>query len=291
MRRSILRLILLAVTGVLLQGCSAVRLGYGNADSLVRWWADQYVNMSPEQDALTRERLVRVHAWHRKTQLPEYVAVLRQSQKLVAGQPNVADMLALGDGMIRLGRTVAEQMTPDIADFLATLAPEQIERMAERLADKNLEYAKEAQLADGEGGQRKARYKRLLERTEYWFGDFSDPQKTALRRMIDGQSTGSQFWYDERLRRQQEWLTLARQVQRDRPSRELVMKWLRDYATRFDLPLDPARLAQAQSLRRASAELSVAVLAMTTPAQRANVQQKLGDLMRDFTELSQEPGG
>jgi hypothetical protein len=290
MRRSIHRLILLVVAGVLLQGCSAVRLGYGNADSLVRWWADQYVNMSPEQDALTRERLVRVHAWHRKTQLPEYVAVLRQSQKLVAGQPNAADMLALGDGMIRLGRTVAEQMTPDIADFLATLAPEQIERMAERLADKNLEYAKEAQLADGEGGQRKARYKRLLERTEYWFGDFSDAQKTALRRMIDGQSTGSQFWYDERLRRQRDWLSLARQVQRDRPPREQVIRLLRDYAARFDMPVDPARLAQAQALRRASAELAVAVLAMTSPAQRTHAQQKLGDLMRDFTELSQDTG-
>ncbi|MDP1734039.1 MAG: DUF6279 family lipoprotein [Sulfuritalea sp.] len=291
MRRSIRLLILALAVGVLLQGCSAVRLGYGNADSLLRWWVDLYVNMSPEQDALARERLARLHAWHRKAQLPDYVAVLRQSQKLVAGQPNAADMLTLGDGMIRLGRILAEHATPDIADFLATLAPEQIERMAARLAEKNVEYAKDAQLADGESGQRKARYKRLLERAEYWFGDFSGEQKTAFRRLIDSQSIGSQFWYDERLRRQQEWLTLARQVQRDRPSRELVMKWLRDYAARFDLPVDPARLAQAQALRRASAELSVAVLAMTTPAQRAHALQKLGDLMRDFTELSQEPGG
>jgi hypothetical protein len=285
------RLALLLAAGLVLQSCSAVRLGYGNADSLVRWWVDQYVNMSPEQDTLARERLVRIHAWHRQTQLPDYVAVLRQSQKLVAGQPNAADLLALGDGMIHLGRTLAEQTTPDIADFLATLVPEQIERMTERLADKNLEYAREANLADGEAGQRKARYTRLLERVEYWFGNFSSEQKTALRRMIDGQSTGSQFWYDERLRRQREWLSLARQVQRERPPRDLVMKLLRDYAARFDMPVDPARLAQAQALRRASAELAVAVLAMTTPTQRAHAQHKLGDLMRDFTELSRETGG
>jgi len=290
MRRSIHLLILLVATGVLLPGCSAVRLGYGNADSLTRWWVDQYVNMSPEQDTLARERLSRIHAWHRKTQLPDYVAVLRQGQKLVAGQPNATDMLTLGDGMIRLGRTVAEQMTPDIADFLATLAPEQVERMAARLAEKNIDYAREAQLAEGESGQRKARYTRLLERAEYWFGDFSDAQKAALRRMIDGQSTGSQFWYDERLRRQRDWLSLARQVQRERPPREQAIRLLRDYAARFDLPVDPARLVQAQALRRASAELSVAVLAMTTPAQRTHAQHKLGDLMRDFTELSQEAG-
>ncbi|KAF0165075.1 MAG: hypothetical protein FD157_1756 [Rhodocyclaceae bacterium] len=274
---------------MLLQGCSAVRLGYGNADSLARWWIDQYVDMSPEQDALARERLSRLLAWHRKTQLPDYVSILRQGQKFVAGQPTAGDALALGDAVVRRGRALADQATPDIAEFLATVTPAQIERMAGRQAEKNADYAKEAQLADGESGQRKARYKRLLERAEYWFDDFSSEQKSAMRRLIDGQGSGSQFWYEERLRRQREWLDLVRLVQRERPPRERVMQMLRDYAARFDLPADPVRLAQATALRRSSAELAVAIHAMTTPAQRAHAEHKLGDLIRDFTELSQDP--
>jgi len=289
MHRFLHRLFFVLVAGLLLQGCSAVRLGYGNADSLARWWIDQYIDMSPEQDALVRERLARYLAWHRKTQLPDYASVLRQGQKFVAGQPATGDALALTDAIVRRGRTLAEQATPDIAEFLATLTPAQIERMAARLAEKNADYAKEARLADGEGGQRKARYKRLLERAEYWFDDFGDEQKAALRRLIDGQASGSQFWYEERLRRQREWLDLARLVQRERPPRERVVQLLRDYSARFDLPADPARLAQATALRRASAELAVAVQAMTTPAQRAHAEHKLGDLIRDFTELSQDP--
>jgi hypothetical protein len=289
MHRFLHRLFFVLVASLLLQGCSAVRLGYGNADSLARWWIDQYVDMSPEQDAFVRERLARYLAWHRKTQLPDYVSVLRQGQKFVAGQPATGDALALTDAIVRRGRTLAEQATPDIAEFLATLTPAQIERMAARLAEKNADYAKEARLADGEGGQRKARYKRLLERAEYWFDDFGDEQKAALRRLIDGQASGSQFWYEERLRRQREWLDLARLVQRERPPRERVVQLLRDYSARFDLPTDPSRLAQATALRRASAELAVAVQAMTTPAQRAHAEHKLGDLIRDFTELSQDP--
>lgn len=288
MHRPLYQLIFALVVALLLQGCSAVRLGYGNADNLARWWVDNYVDMSPEQDALARERLARFHAWHRKTQLPDYISVLRQGQKFVAGQPTAGDALVLGDAMIRRGRTLAEQATPDIAEFLATVTPAQMERMAERQAEKNADYAKEAQLADGENGQRKARYKRLLERAEYWFDDFSGEQKTALRRLIDGQAAGSQFWYDERLRRQREWLDLIRLVQRERPPHDRVMQLLRDYAARFDMPTDPARLAQAVSLRRASAELAVAIHALTTPAQRTHAERKLGDLIRDFTELSQE---
>ena len=292
MHRLFRQLILAVVAAALLHGCSAVRLGYGNADSLARWWIDNYVDMSPEQNALARERLARFHAWHRKTQLPDYVSVLRLSQKFVAGEPTAGDALALGDAMIRRGRTLAEQATPDIAEFLTTVTPAQIEHMAERLAEKNADYAKEAQLADGEDGQRKARYKRLLERAEYWFDDFSGEQKTVLRRLIDAQASGSQFWYDERLRRQRDWLDLVRLVQRSRPPRERVIQLLHDYAARFDMPTDSARLAQALALRRTAAELAVAIHALTTPAQRAHAGHKLGDLIRDFTALSQdEPPG
>ena len=290
MLRFVRHLTIIFVTSLLLQGCSAVRLGYGNADSLARWWIDQYVGMSPEQDALARERLTRVHVWHRKTQLPDYVSFLRRAQKSVTGQPTTADALTLGEEMIRLGLTLAEHTTPDIADFLATITPEQIERMAARLAEKNAEYAKEAHLADGEAGQRKARYKRLLERAEYWFGDFSGEQKTALRQMVDGQSAGSQFFYEERLRRQREWLALVRQIERERLPREQVIKALRGYAAGFDMPVDAARHARTLALRRASAELAVAIHAMTSPAQRAHARHKLDDLMRDFTELSKEAG-
>lgn len=289
LRRFVRYLTLLVATAMLLQGCSAVRLGFGYADSLARWWIDQYVDLSPEQDAQVQDRLARFFAWHRKNALPDYVTVLRQGQQFVAGQPTPVDALALGDGIIRRGRTLAEQATPDIADFLLTVSHAQIERMAARLAEKNADYASEAKLSEDERGQRRARYKRLLERTEYWFGDFSDAQEATLRQLVAGQSAGSQFWYEERLRRQRDWLELVRQVQRERPPREKVMQLLRDYAARFDLPATPARLAQALALRRASAELAIAILALTTPAQRAHARQKLDDLIRDFTELSQ-PG-
>jgi hypothetical protein len=263
-----------------------VRLGYGNADSIARWWIDQYLDLSPEQDALSRERLARLFAWHRKTQLPDYVALLQQGKAFVAGEPAASDALRLGDDLIRRVRVVAEQATPDVADLVATLTPAQIDRMAARFAEKNADLVKEMRLAEGEAAQHKARYKRLLERAEYWFGSFSNEQESALRRMVEAQDPGHQFWYEERLRRQRELLELMRQVQRERPPRERIIALLRDYAARFDLPTDPARLARALTLRRASAELAVAIHAMMTAAQRDHARQKLDDLIHDFTELS-----
>ena len=281
-------LILALFAALLLPACSAVRLGYGNADSLTRWWIDQYLDLSPEQDALTRERLARLTAWHRKTQLPDYVTLLRQGKAFAASQPKVGDALALGDELTRRVRVLAEQATPDVADLVATLTPAQIDRSAARHAEKNAELAKEMRLAEDKAAQHRARYKRLLERAEYWLGDFSDEQENALRRMVEARDPGGRFWFDERLRRQRELLDLMREVQRDRPPRERIIALLRDYTARFELPPDPARRAQAQAMRLAAAELTVAVLAMATPAQRAHAAQKFDDLIHDFTELSRE---
>lgn len=288
MQKLIRPLLLALVAALLLQACSAVRLGYGHADSLARWWIDQYLDLSPEQDALVQERLARFFAWHRKTQLPDYANLLRQGRNFVDGQPTTSDALVLGEGIVRRVRTLTEQALPDVADLLLTISPAQIERIAQRYAEKNTDYAKDARLAEAEGSQRAARYKRLRERAEYWFGDFSSAQEATLRQLIEGQSAGSQFWYEERLRRQRELLDLMRQVQRERLPRDRVIQLLRDYAARFDLPADPPRLAQAQALRRASAELAIAILALTTPAQRAHARQKLDDLIHDFTELAQQ---
>jgi hypothetical protein len=265
-----------------------VRLGYGNADSLGRWWIDQYLDLAPEQDALVRERLVRLHAWHRKTQLPDYARLLRDAKGLAIGRMTPDDGLQLTESIIRRVRTLAEQALPDAADLLLTLGPAQIERMAQRLADRNVDWAKDARLAEGEAAQRTARVKRLLERAEYWYGDFSDEQQATIRRLVEAQPTGAQFWYEERLRRQREWLDLARKVQAERPPRERVIALLRDYVARFDLPSDPARRATALAHRRAGAELAAAIQALTTPAQREHAWHKFDDLTREIGELAQE---
>lgn len=286
MHRFVRHLLLAFVASLLLQGCSAVRLGYGNADSIASWWIGKYLDLLPGQDTLSRERLALLFAWHRKTQLPDYVALLRQGKTFAAGQPTASDALTLGDNIVRRVRVLAEQATPDLADLLATLSPAQIDRMAVRFAEKNADLAKEMRLAENEAAQNKVRYKRLLERAEYWLGDFSAEQENALRRMVEAQGPGGQFWFDERLRRQRDLLNPMRQVQRERPPRERIITLLRAYTARFDLPADPARLARALTMRRAAAELTVAILAMATPAQRDHVRQKFDDLIHDFTELS-----
>lgn len=278
-----LRTILFLAALLVLSGCSAVRLGYGNADTLARWTIDDYVDLSPKQDVLVRERLTKLHGWHRKTQLPDYAVVLGDFQKFVAGTPNPDDALILLDRILGHGKIFYGQATPDIAEFVRTLTPSQIDRMAERFAKKNAEFSKTMKLAESEGEQRKAYLKRALERSEYWFGSFSSAQENALQGLVAEQVGGLSFWYDDRVRRQREWLELLRKVAQERLSLEQTNALLQRYEKHFFLESD-----QAQALRRKSAEFTVGIHAITTAEQRVHAQKKLGDLIKDLTELSRE---
>lgn len=286
--RSFPALCLTLAVCLLLSACSMVRLGYGNADSLARWWIDQYLDLTPEQDVLVRERLTRIHGWHRRTQLPDYARLLQEAKGMVAGRMSPADAQQLTEAVIARVRALAEHALPDAADLLTTLTPAQIDRMAKRFADKNADWAREARLDEGDAGQRKARLKRVMERAEYWFGDFSDEQEASIRRLVDSPPKRTQFWYDERLRRQREWLELARKVQAENLPRERVIALLRAYVERFDMPTDPGRRTTGLAYRRADAELAASIHALTTPAQREHARHKLDDLIREIGELGLE---
>ncbi|HEX7438912.1 MAG TPA: DUF6279 family lipoprotein, partial [Caldimonas sp.] len=60
----------------LLGGCSALRLGYGQADALAFRWLDSYADFDGPQALRVREALASWFTWHRRTQLADYADAL-----------------------------------------------------------------------------------------------------------------------------------------------------------------------------------------------------------------------
>jgi hypothetical protein len=68
LRRAVHALAALGVV-LLLAACSSLRLGYNNADTLLVYSLDSYLNLDDAQQELARERVSELLAWHRSTQL------------------------------------------------------------------------------------------------------------------------------------------------------------------------------------------------------------------------------
>ena len=79
MPRSLLRASIIAALCaalMLLSGCSAIRLAYGQADALAFRWLDRYAEFDDAQALRVREALTAWFSWHRRTQLPDYADLL-----------------------------------------------------------------------------------------------------------------------------------------------------------------------------------------------------------------------
>ena len=71
-----IRTFLTLVTLLVLQGCSAIKLGYQQLPTLSYWWLDNTVSFSGNQTPAAKEAIDQLFQWHRREELPGYAALL-----------------------------------------------------------------------------------------------------------------------------------------------------------------------------------------------------------------------
>ena len=72
-RRSPIIAALVVLLAAALSGCSMLQIGYGQLDTILFRWLDRYVAFDDAQSLRARTALDDALAWHRRTQLPDYV--------------------------------------------------------------------------------------------------------------------------------------------------------------------------------------------------------------------------
>ncbi len=280
---------LLAFALVALTGCSAIKLGYQQGDRIAYWWVDRHVDVSGAQEPPTREAIARFFAWHRKTQLPEVAAVLARAKRDVQ-QPVTDEMVRqVQADTQRLTRQAYDNAVPDVASLLLTLTPAQIDHMQARFAESNAKYRKE--FLRGDAGEREsARFDKVMDYARLIYGSFSAEQERTIRAAMAPLMENAEARYAERLRRQQEWLALTREVQAARPPKTEVMAMLRRYAEHWLKPPERDDAAQHQATNRAGVALTVAIANLTTPEQKAHAAKRFQGWIDDTQALMRDSG-
>src|SRR6266446_5146483 len=119
------RFLLLAISALVLASCSATRVAYDNADTMLRFMASSYLDLDAGQSDDLTPRIARFHQWHRVNELPVYAALLRSaSQRAAAGVTAEDFAWALANVRARY-RGLAAKAAEDAAPVLVTLAPAQ----------------------------------------------------------------------------------------------------------------------------------------------------------------------
>lgn len=283
--RKTLCIALLAVCGVLLQGCSAVKLAYNQVPHLAYWQLNWYLDLSETQTEHVRSELGDLHQWHRDTMLPRHAELLQKvQQQLPAPISPTQACRAFDEARIQLDKVLA-QAEPKLVTLALQLTDAQIRNLEKKQADSNADWKKEW-LDPSPEQLREQRYKRHLSRAEMFYGTLEEPQKAVLRAALARSSFDPQRNYAERVRRQKDLLQVLQKVAQDRNNTEQARALLRGYMARFATSPDAAYQRYAQTQVEEGCETFSRMHNATTAGQRLKAVQSLKGYEQDFWLLA-----
>ncbi|SNS09987.1 hypothetical protein SAMN06265795_10113 [Noviherbaspirillum humi] len=276
----------LLLLAVLLAGCSALRLGYSNGETVSYWWLNGYVDFESSQQPWVKKHIDNFFAWHRKTQLPDYAQLLGKAQQQVQRPATEADALAYYDAFRKRMLTVVDHVLPDLAELALSLQPQQIAHLEGKFASNNENYRKEYLRGDVDQRQRN-RFKKVMKQAEYWFGSFSSEQESQIRTLSDARPLDNEVGLEERVRRQEEMVAMLRRIHDEKPAKEAAMRMIRDYVDRsFNYFGDTRHKTFSDAATKANAGMLAAIVNLATPEQKAHAARRLQQWIDDCHNLA-----
>jgi len=280
--RGVTRSICLVALFACTAGCG-IKSAYNNLDRFVRWSADDYMELDPQQDAYFKAELKSVLYWHRTTQLPIYAKALRELDADFANGPSMEEMTVFTEEVDGWWRNILEATLPLGSQLLYSASDAQIDQFAAQYERDVKKYVKPyAKMTPEERRERWARD--FQDYFEVFAGHLNNEQRDMIRAQSGRFVPDDRSWADYRRRYGAALIALMRErgtyVEFSRAYRDLTFNRERWYTDEY-----AAALAANRALYRG---LTLAVLDSLTIAQRRDLSKNLQDFARDFDELAAE---
>jgi hypothetical protein len=272
---------LLGISALALAACSATRLAYDNADTVLRFMASSYLDLDAVQSDDLTPRIVRFLQWHRTNELPAYAALLRSAGQRAA-EGITAEDVAWGLANVRSRyRRLAAKAAEDAAPVLATLASAQLAALERKLAEDNEKFAKKF-LSSDDKERRRAQLKRMLERFRDFAGELTPEQEARIERFALAHERHVALRFEDRQRWQRD---LVAALKEQREPQELGRR-LAEMFTRPEPRRSEEFVREDKGWDEDLGQLIVDLDRSLSPKQRAQVVRRLSDYAEDFAVLA-----
>ena len=243
-----------------------------------------------------REGIDRWFAWHRRTQLPDYAALLVRAQADVLEPTTALAACAWQAEIERRLEAAAKEAVPAAAELMLSLSPEQLLHIERRMA-KGLVEAR-ADFLQADVAERKAQsLKRSVERFETLYGRLDSAQRERLAAALATSAFDPERWLAERDLRQRDMLrtlstlsALGRAAGDREAARQQAQAAARSITERMTQSPRADYRAYQQRLRQDNCQLAASLHNATTPAQRQAARAKLKGWESDVRALIANPG-
>lgn len=279
-----LRSLSLLVFCALLTACGAIKLTYNNADSLIYFWLDGYVDVTIDQKIRVKDELLALQQWHRKTQLPAIVMLTQTLQKQIPNDVTPAQVCINVDQALALLPPLLTYAEPSVLWLVTQLTPEQKQSINKKFDKTNKEWRKDWQPATKEL-LIKHSIKSLRDRIEPVYGNLSVEQLTLLRASVAESPFDAKVVYAERLRRQQDIQSVLKDIHSKKLTAEAAKEPMRKLLERNTESPDLAYRAYEQRIKQHNCAAFAKLHNSMSPQQRSYALVKLQEYEIDFKTL------
>jgi hypothetical protein len=205
-----LRIAAMALAAALvLGGCSAPRLLYNQGPEIAYWWLDGYADFDDAQAPRARRALAAWFAWHRRTQLPEYAALLERARTEVLHNTSAQRICAWIDLARDRFEVAYEHAVPLLVEAAGGFSPAQIEHIERRYAKADREFRDDF-LQETREERMEASIARSVKRAKKFYGSVNDAQRALIVERLEASPFDADRWYAERQARQRDVLDALR---------------------------------------------------------------------------------
>ncbi len=269
----------------LLGGCSAVRLGYDQAEPVLRWWADRHLDLSTSQSRWLKDELRQFHVWHRQAELPAYADLVAVVARQSAGDIAAAQVCENIDSAATRLDVLLRQATPLLAGLARQLDAAQLQSLRRRFSEEDREW-RDKWLDVPREKRTRQRVDDWIERAESYYGRLNREQREFILQAVLRSSWDPQLSWERRQIRQQQILVTLEKIIRQKPSQSEAEGDIQGLIEHSMRPDDPRMVAMQRAVQQEACANLAGLHQITSAEQRARARDKLTSYERDFRQLA-----
>ena len=281
----LVKCLLMLLFSCLIISCSLIKTSYNNAPALSIWWLDDYFNFNSAQNLVLKPALQKLHAWHRKTQLPQVIVLMQDIQTSLANN-NIGATEACEkiDKVKSIAQILQVESIPIIIEMAPLLSDKQLQYFQQQLVKRTEKWkadwwqeTKEEQLA--------ARLEKTQDFAENLYGDLSESQIDLLKQSLAEMRLNPVTRYSEIQRRNEDAYQILKQLQNQSLTQEEKAHLVKAGFERMQKSPDQAYVAYVDVMTKHTCKMIAELHASTTVKQKLHAKNWLEDYIMQFINL------
>ena len=209
-------LVLVVFFSFLLSSCSSIQLAYNQVDFLLKWWIDDYVDLTSEQEQLYDQSIPLLVKKHRQEELPKALQQLRKLRAKLDQPLPIDDGVNIVKEIKSFSRTSINLLQDDAVTLSLNLQPKQFTYLENAFAKSNKKFQNDFLKGSSEDRLEK-RVEKIIERTESFSGNLSKSQKIQIKEIAREYLLDMEMVYQTRLYKQQLIMKTLKKIAQDQP--------------------------------------------------------------------------